>query len=254
MDLKTFIHDLQKYKTIGSQFQLKLGELTLQASNTNLVELSSKESVFLLIKTLHEYLCHNYYLDYTNIKKPIQSDLAESGLGNQQSSFYDNSMNLILVITAKLAKVSPLYARCIIDTFVEHIIKHTDCINYIISFYRLYITCSNIKLAAKDYNLYNNLFDYYKKIYNLSNSYEFKSEKDNLRGMKAMCSGDRGCENSKELFLDHFKISKNDQPGKYSNNSLDVLSDDDRRIDTSGSQSNDFKKSQNMANRFSICK
>jgi hypothetical protein len=214
MDLKSFILDLQKFKSINSQFQLKLGELTLQASNTNLIELSSKESVFMLIKTVQEFLCHNYYLDYTNIKnKPSTTELTEGNTINQQSSFYDNSMNLILVITAKIAKVNPIYAKCIIDTFVEHIIRHTDCINYIISFYRLYITCSNIKLAGKEYHLYNNLFEYYKKIYNLSSTYEFKSEKDNLRGLKALTSLEKGNENSKMFFLDNIKLSKN-EPGK----------------------------------------
>jgi hypothetical protein len=214
MDLKTFILELQKFKAINSNFQLKLGELTLQASNTNLIELSTKDSVFMLIKTLHEFLCHNYYLDYTTIKnKPSPNELAESNLATQQASFYDNSMNLILVITAKIAKVNPLYARCIIDTFVEHIIKHTDCINYIISFYRLYITCSNIKLAAKEYHLYNNLFEYYKKIYNLSNTYEFKSDKENLRGLKAITTGERSVENSRNFFLDHFKLKN--EPGIY---------------------------------------
>jgi hypothetical protein len=206
MDLKTICSELQKFKLINTQFQVKLGEITLQITNTNIIETSPKESVFAFIKALHEYLCHYYYLEYSNSKfrHSINNELTESNIINTQSSLYDNSMNLILVINAKISKVNQIYAKCIIDTFIEHISTHTDCFNYIISFYRLYITCPHIKAAAKEYDLYLNLCEYYKKIYYISYNNEAI---DVTRDLKGLSSVDK-CLNRKD-FLDNYKVESN---------------------------------------------
>lgn len=80
MDLKTICSELQKFKLINTQFQVKLGEITLQITNTNIIENSPRETVYSFIKILHEYLCHYYYLEYSNskIRQSINNDLTES--------------------------------------------------------------------------------------------------------------------------------------------------------------------------------
>ena len=202
MDLKTICSELQKFKIINQQFQVKLGEITLQITNTNIIETSPKETVFAFIKSLHEYLCHYYYLEYSNSKMrhSINHELTESNLINAQSSLYDNSMNLILVLNAKISKVNQTYAKYIIDTFIEHINTHTDCFNYIISFYRLYITCPHMKSAAKEYDLYLYLCEYYRKIYYISYNSEALETSRDLKGLAEI-----GKRINKKDFLENFK-------------------------------------------------
>jgi hypothetical protein len=206
MDLKTIGSELQKFKIINQQFQVKLGEITILITNTNIIETSPKEIVYAFIKALNEYLCHYYYLEYSNSKmrQSINHELTESNLINTQSSLYDNSMNLILVLNAKISKVSQTYAKYIIDTFIEHINTHTDCFNYIISFYRLYITCPHLKSAAKEYDLYLYLCEYYKKIYYISYNSEALETSRDLKGLAGM----ERCSNKKD-FLQNFKLESN---------------------------------------------
>jgi len=98
------------------------------------------------------------------------------------SKIYDNSMSLILVILAKFCKVDQSYVNAIIEIFLEHVSSHLECFNYIISFYRLYNTCPELKYVSKEYELYNNLFEVYKKIYVISYKFEVVSfEKSNKR-------------------------------------------------------------------------
>ena len=72
-----------------------------------------------------------------------------------ENSTYDNCMNLILIILAKLSKINSFYSDYMFDAFISHLNEHLECYNYIISFYRLYITCPQIKQNGKNYGIYN---------------------------------------------------------------------------------------------------
>jgi hypothetical protein len=192
MDLRTFISDLQKMRSINSQFQTKLGEITLSLNNNPQQFLNSpRELIILFIKTLQAFLCHTFYIDYVSKKSSnrgtsnlidpermvdnrdqTNNNLSQTNNITQGSSVYDNSMNLILVISAKISKMHLNYAKVLIGCFLEHINTHSDCFNYIISFYRLYISCSQIKAAGKELGLYSYLFELYKKIYKISHKFE----------------------------------------------------------------------------------
>ena len=124
MDLRAIITDLQKMRSINSQFQSKLGEITLSLNNYPQQFLNSpRELIFLFIKTLQSFLCHSFYIDYVSKKNSNRGtsnminmqDLERVGENRDQtsnnlsqtnniqvSSIYDNSMNLILVISAKI--------------------------------------------------------------------------------------------------------------------------------------------------------
>jgi hypothetical protein len=207
MDLKAFISEMQKIRIINNSFQIKLGELTLMINNNpQYITSMTKETIFLFIKTLQGFLCHNYYNDYVNSKPKEKSNIMVNNMNsipddskdifpgsnlnysntfqNNQFSVYDNCMNLILVILAKIAKLNNKYAGTMVDTFVEHLKTHHDCFNYIISFYRIYINSSVIKKEAKSYGLYNNLFELYKKIYLISLKLETNENPQNLKTLK----------------------------------------------------------------------
>lgn len=194
MDLRAIITDLQKMRSINSQFQSKLGEITLSLNNYPQQFLNSpRELIFLFIKTLQGFLCHSFYIDYVSKKNSNRGtsnminmqDLEKVGENRDQtsnnlsqtnniqvSSIYDNSMNLILVISAKISKMHLNYAKILIGCFIEHISTHPECFNYIISFYRMYISCSQIKTAGKEVGVYSYLFELYKKIYKISHKFE----------------------------------------------------------------------------------
>jgi hypothetical protein len=234
MDLKYFIGEFQKLKIISPQFQLKLGELIISMSNSQLTY--TDEQIRTLIKYLQEYLCHKHYLEYISLnkkeKQPNSKTQIEEGntsiTNEAASNHYDNCMNLLLVVLAKIAKLSANYSFLMIDYFVEHITTHIECFNYIISFYRLYVSCSQIKAAAKEYELYNNLFEFYKRMYNISLKYE-NVESHNLKDLKKLVKGNLNqINNDKKFFLDQFK-SKNSEV--TSNNSN--ISDNSRHMDKS---------------------
>lgn len=263
MDLKYYITEFQKQKNISQQFQIKLGELIINMTNNQLIY--DDDQIRTTIKLLQEFLCHRHYIEYITLNKkekqgsqPSSSNQIEdssTNLNNDISSNnYDNCMNLLLVVLAKIAKLSNKYSVLMIDYFVEHITSHIECFNYIISFYRLYISCSQIKSASKEYELYNNLFEFYKRMYYISLKYE-NIENNSLRDMKKLVKGSiNSLNNDKKYFLDTFK-SKNSEI--TSNNSN--VSEKSRHIDKSPesiliSQLRRDKTEEKLKNQnFSIC-
>jgi hypothetical protein len=222
MDLKIFIADLQKTKSINSQFQTKLGELTLWLNSIQNLDKYNPDHICIFIKTLQEFLCHKFYLDFLFQKcgKIYYHEIDENveGIDNdvsrQTGSIYDNSMNLILVISAKIANMSNgKYAKFMIESFVDHLNSHVDCFNYIISFFRLYINCNPIKQAGKEYELYNNLFEIYKKVHGLSHSIESMHRIRDLKVLVKLTDRDKDNyqkenKNDRKYFLDNFKFKE----------------------------------------------
>ena len=162
--MKKFLIDLEKISSINTQLQNKLGEITIWISKPeNLLTLtnSNNEQMILL---LQNFLCHKYYLDFIKLK-----------LNDKENSIYDNCMNLILIILAKLCKINSYNGEIMIKYFIEHINTHLDCFNLIISFYRLYITSPQLKQWGKKKELYNYLFQLYKRLYTLNYEFEPKN-------------------------------------------------------------------------------
>jgi hypothetical protein len=118
------------------------------------------------------------------------------------SKIYDNSMSLILVILSKLCKIENSYVNGVLDIFIDHISCHLDCFNYYISFYRLFITCPELKYFSKEYELYNNLFEFYRKIYDIS----LKSE-NNDKPKKVFPFDEK---NDKKYFISKMKRNETD--------------------------------------------
>lgn len=168
--MKKFLNDLEKITSINTQLQNKLGEITILINNSNnLFSLSNSETKkFILL--LQSFLCHKYYLEFMKVK-------------SNENSTYDNCMNLILIILAKMCKINTLNGEYMINYFIEHINKHLECFNYIISFYRLYITSSQLKQCGKSEELYNYLFKLYKQLYSLDIEYE---QKNNIKDIKSI--------------------------------------------------------------------
>jgi hypothetical protein len=92
-----------------------------------------------------------------------------------ENSTYDNCMNLILIVLAKICKINQYNGELMIKYFIDHIHSHLECFNYIISFYRLYITSPQLKQCGKNEELYNYLFKLYKRLYSLNIEYEQKN-------------------------------------------------------------------------------
>lgn len=261
MDLKHFIGEFQKTKLISPVFQLRLGELIITMSNNQLIY--TDDQIKSLIKHLQEYLCHKHYVEYiSNFKKEKQQqpeNLVDKAGPSQQSvdnisNSYDNCMNLLLVVLAKIAKLSANYSTLMIDYFVDHITGHVECFNYIISFYRLYVSCQQIKVSAKEYELYNNLFEFYKKMYYISLKYE-NIEAQNIKDLKKLVKGNvNHINNDKKYFLDQFRL-KTEATSNTSN-----ISDNSRHMDKSPesvlmSQLRRDKTEERMkSQKSSICK
>ena len=155
MELKSHLSDLQKVKSINTQFQNKLGEITIWLNSLSCFEHTTTEQIYSFINTIQSFLCHNYYTDYIKIK-------------TNENSTYDNCMNLILIILAKISKINPNYISYMFNAFISHLNEHLECFNYVISFYRLYITCPQLKQSGKKFGIYNYLFEIYKKIYEIN--------------------------------------------------------------------------------------
>jgi len=265
MDLKYYISIFQKQKLISQHFQIKLGELIINMTNNQLNY--NDDQIRILIKLLMEYLCHKHYIEYINlnnkektgsqINSTNQIDDSNSSINHEISSNnnYDNCMNLLLVVLAKIAKLNHNYSILMIDYFVEHLNSHIECFNYIISFYRLYVSCSQIKVASKEYELYNNLFEFYKRMYYVSLKYE-NIDSYNLKDLKKFVKiNNNNNSNDKRFFLDQFK-SKNSEASSNTSN----ISDNSRHMDKSPesilmSQLRRDTTEEKLKNqKFSICK
>lgn len=264
MDLKYYIAEFQKQKLISQQFQIKLGELIINMTNTQLNY--HDDQIRILIKLLQEYLCHKHYIEYINLNKKEktgsqinssnQIEDFNSSINNEVSSNnYDNCMNLLLVVLAKIAKLNHSYSILMIDYFVEHINSHIECFNYIISFYRLYVSCSQIKAASKEYELYNNLFEFYKRMYYISLKYE-NIDNYNVKDLKKLVKGNlNSISNDQKYFLDQFK-SKNSEVSSNNSN----ISDNSRHLDKSPESvlmcqlRRDTTEEKQKNQKFSVCK
>ena len=153
--LKKHIHDLTKTKGINTQFQNKLGEITIWLNPIQTLDTIPDDQINLFITLIQSFLCHNFYTEYIKVK-------------TNENSTYDNCMNLILIILAKVSKFKQLYTKFMFNSFIKHINQHLECFNYIISFYRLYITCPQLKQVGKSINIYTYLFEIYKKVYEIN--------------------------------------------------------------------------------------
>ena len=160
--MKKYLNELEKISSINTQLQNKLGEITIWINNpNNLININNSDTKqFILI--LQSFLCHKFYLDFMKLKP-------------NENSTYDNCMNLILIVLAKICKINSFNGELMIKYFIDHINNHLDCFNYIISFYRLYITSPQLKQCGKNEELYNYLFKLYKRLYRLNIEYEQKN-------------------------------------------------------------------------------
>ena len=162
--MNKFLNDLEKITSINTQLQNKLGEITIWISMPeNLITITNSDTKPIIL-ILQNFLCHKYYLDFMKLK-----------LNEKENSIYDNCMNLILIVLAKLCKINSYNGEIMIKYFINHINNHLDCFNLIISFYRLYITSPQLKQCGKKEELYNYLFQLYKKLYPLNYEYEPKN-------------------------------------------------------------------------------
>ena len=162
--MKKFLNDLEKISSINTQLQNKLGEITIWISKPeNLLTITNSDTKPIIL-ILQNFLCHKYYLDFMKLK-----------MNEKENSIYDNCMNLILIVLAKLCKIDAYNGEIMIKYFIYHINTHLDCFNHIISFYRLYITSPQLKQCGKKDELYNYLFQLYKRLYLLNFEYEPKN-------------------------------------------------------------------------------
>ena len=168
--MKKYLNELEKISSINTQLQNKLGEITIWINNpNNLMNINNADTKqFILI--LQSFLCHKYYLDFMKLKP-------------NENSTYDNCMNLILIVLAKICKINSFNGELMIKYFIDHINSHLECFNYIISFYRLYITSSQLKQCGKNEELYLYLFKLYKRLYSLNIEYE---EKNNIKDINTI--------------------------------------------------------------------
>ena len=162
--MKKYLNDLEKITSINTQLQNKLGEITIWISMPeNLLTIANSDNQPIIL-ILQNFLCHKYYLDFMKLK-----------LNEKENSIYDNCMNLILIVLAKLCKINSYNGEIMIKYFIHHINAHLDCFNHIISFYRLYITSPQLKHCGKKEELFNYLFLLYKRLYTLNYEYEPKN-------------------------------------------------------------------------------
>jgi len=168
--MKKYLNELEKISTINTQLQNKLGEITIWINNpNNLININNSDTKqFILI--LQSFLCHKYYLDFMKLKP-------------NENSTYDNCMNLILIVLAKICKINQYNGELMIKYFIDHINNHLECFNYIISFYRLYITSPQLKQCGKNEELYIYLFKLYKRLYYLNIEYE---QKNNIKDINSI--------------------------------------------------------------------
>ena len=162
--MKKFLNELEKIPSINTQLQNKLGEITIWINKPeNLIVITNSDTKPIIL-ILQNFLCHKYYLDFMKLKP-----------NEKENSIYDNCMNLILIVLAKLCKINSYNGEIMIKYFIQHINIHLECFNHIISFYRLYITSPQLKLCGKKEELYYYLFQLYKKLYSLNYEYESKN-------------------------------------------------------------------------------
>ena len=202
MELKKYISEIQKIKSINTQFQNKLGEITIWINNINDITKFSKENINTFISTLQNFLCHNFYTEYMKIK-------------TNENSTYDNCMNLILIILAKLSKINSYYSNFMFDAFISHLNEHLECFNYIISFYRLYITCPQLKQNGKNYGIFNYLFSIYRSMYDLNVNMEPSHKLKNLKSIVKSGIVNHLNNSIDKKFLFENYIMLTDRPGNY---------------------------------------
>ena len=208
--MKKYLNELSKISSINTQLQNKLGEITIWINNpNNIIGLNNadiKEFIFIL----QSFLCHKYYLDFMSLK-PFDN------------STYDNCMNLILIVLAKICKISPNNGEYMIKFFIEHINNHLECFNYIISFYRLCITSPQLKICGKNEELFFYLFQLYKKLYSVNLEYENKSYIKDLNsifksGIVKKVADFDGSQDHKYLTEQYLQISTDRPINKILNN------------------------------------
>ena len=202
MELKKYISEIQKIKSINTQFQNKLGEITIWINNINDISKFSEENINTFISTLQNFLCHNFYTEYMKIK-------------TNENSTYDNCMNLILIILAKLTKINNNYSTFMFDAFINHLNDHLECFNYIISFYRLYITCPQLKQSGKNYGIFNYLFSIYRSMYDLNVNMEPSHKLKNLKSIVKSGIVNHLNNSIDKKFLFENYIMLTDRPGNY---------------------------------------
>ena len=112
--------------------------------------LDEVQVVFIVVQIvlIVKYLFHLITIETFILREKIKitqviSDKKKTKLKPNENSTYDNCMNLILIVLlAKICKINQFNGELMIKYFIYHINNHLECFNYIISFYRLYITSS----------------------------------------------------------------------------------------------------------------
>ena len=164
MEIKKYINDLKLVYSINTQFQNRLGEITIWLNNiikTKEILKISPDLLKIFLTNIQTFLCHNFYKDFMSKK-------------TSENTTYDNCMNLIIIILTKISKLNDEYIKLMFDNFFIHLNTHLECFNYIISFYRLYMPNNNMKLVGKNFGIFNYLFEIYKKMFNNEFKLEFK--------------------------------------------------------------------------------
>ena len=209
MELKKHLSDLQKTKTINTQFQNKLGEITIWLNSLPSYEHMNNEQINSFILSIQNFLCHNYYTEYIKIK-------------SNENSTYDNCMNLILIILAKLSKANPLYIEYMFNAFINHLNEHLECFNYVISFYRLYITCPQLKQVGKTIGIYTYLFEIYKKIYATNVQIEPQYKLKDMRSIvKSKIIKNLNMSYDKKFLFENY-LQLTDRPNNNNNNNQGI--------------------------------
>ena len=190
----------QELLTELSHVLVKLKEIDFDAK-----QLTNKEKDTLCL--LQNYWCHNHYILVVK--------------NENKSQLYDNCMNLILVISSKLAS-DEFCANNMLSIFIDHLSLHQGCFNYIISFYRLYSNSDLIKSLSRERNLINYLFEFYKYLYMSCYFLEFvdksafedyfiteEEEDEMILNYVGGSENDKGKEKTKEAFYSGESIIKN---------------------------------------------
>ena len=237
--MNKFLNDLEKITSINTQLQNKLGEITIWISMPeNLITITNSDTKPIIL-ILQNFLCHKYYLDFMKLK-----------LNEKENSIYDNCMNLILIVLAKLCKINSYNGEIMIKYFIHHINNHLDCFNLIISFYRLYITSPQLKQCGKKEELYNYLFQLYKKLYPLNYEYEPKNGIKDINsifksGIIKQISGSNNLQDQK--YLTEYYLQLTERPiNKILNNDNNIS--DNYNINSNSIGENFFHKDLKFIN------
>ena len=131
-------------------------------------------------------------------------------------------MNLILIILAKLSKANPLYIEYMFNAFINHLNEHLECFNYVISFYRLYITCPQLKQVGKTIGIYTYLFEIYKKIYATNVQIEPQYKLKDMRSIvKSKIIKNLNMSYDKKFLFENY-LQLTDRPNNNNNNNQGI--------------------------------